>query len=159
MLASQFKEFLSIHLGRHPRADWPSGEAATVLFGCWLAAFKARQVTPQEADEASRWLAERGGAFPDNHLGLLLGRIHERRRVRATESAAQVREELLAARVAEAARDRELADLWESLTPWDQQQYLDQVADENPGLARFPIFLRRIAMERAAACDTANGWY
>lgn len=150
MTNDQFKPWLREHLARHPRHDWPAGEEAIALFGGWLAAFKLRGVTYAEADDASRWLMERGSTYTDNHLGLMLGRVEQRRKDRQAEESARLMAERRAGLDAERARDAELAGLWDDLSEWDRQRLEAEVEAENPGLARFPYFVRRLAQERAA---------
>lgn len=149
MTGEQFQDWLKGHRALHRRSDWPTGDDAITFFGCWLSTFKIRDVRPEEADDASRWLAERGGAFPDNHLGLLLGRIEARRREGAASASARRFAERRAEADAEKARDAELLSLWDSLAEFDRQRIEAEVEHENPGLVRFPYFVRRLAMDQA----------
>lgn len=158
MTGDQFKHWLREHLDRHRRGDWPEGDAAITFFGGWLHAFKARQVRPEEAEDASRWLAEKGASFPDNHLGLMLGRIEGRRRDAAAEVAARRLAEDRAAVEAEWEAERRQLDVWESLGEFDRQRIEAEIEAENPGLVRFPIFVKRLALARAAEQHATPEW-
>lgn len=158
MTGDQFKEWLKGHLARHRRSDWPDGDDAITFFGGWLNAFKTRNVAPDEAEDASVWLFEQGATYPDNHLALMLGRITNRRRRREAEFSARRLAEDRAAVQEEFAKELDQLRVWESLSDYDRQRIEAEIEAENPGLAPFPYFVKRLAMFRAAQLHAAEGW-
>lgn len=156
MTGDQFRKWLTEHKDRNPRHDWPEGDAAITFFGHWLHTFKARQIRPEEADDASRHLAEQGGAFPDNHLGLLLGRVEAERRRRVADTSALRHAEQRAAVAAEVAREEELRARWRAIDEAERRRIVADVEAENPGLRRWKLWVLRLAMARAAEAVDAN---
>lgn len=146
MTGDEFKVWLRAHQARHPRSDWPTSDAAITFFGEWLSAFRAASVTPEEAEEASSYLARQPDVFLADHLGRMLGRIWARRRDRAVAESVERRRSEREAVEAEKATEADLRARWRSLPRPERRRRIGRVKAENPGLARWPLWILRLAM-------------
>ena len=146
-------DFLERHRARLDPFDWPNEHEWFAYVGPWLAAFADDGVSEPEAEAASVRLALAPPRYRREHLPAVMAIVRETRRPKVNLNEwLDARPERLAERDREFRRRAELEAVWAELTAEDQEYVRSLVVRENPGLARFEPFVRRLCLERVREC-------
>jgi hypothetical protein len=148
--AAWIDKFLTRYRRRFDPHDWPSdGDDWFEFVAGWVAAFRKHRVAEGEANAAAVTLAEYPPRYRNEHLPALLTLVRSNRPAadapgRALAERARWRWEA-SVREAKGAR---LQVAWDALPEADRGAIQAAVEAENPGLARFEPFVRKLCLDR-----------